>query len=200
MYEFQANWSRIKILRSTPRRSWCSILHDLYVKIVVYTQLTTERSEKEPFYNLYDKEIEHIPSLLSTWSLHGPVPGVFVQFIPNDQSKSSLSLCFRHWSIMWQVTTKEKRYLWDWKRMMSSSSKGLKLNATKIAFFNHLAQFDWFGNFGVNLYPNYINRKSVSSIVVRETEGPDSFARKVFELLFHRTKKNSLHCLSTKKK
>lgn len=90
---------------------------------------------------------------------------------------------------MWQVTTKEKRYLWDWKRMMSSSSKGLKLNATKIAFFNHLAQFDWFGNFGVNLYPNYINRKSVSSIVVRETEGPDSFARKVFELLFHRTKK-----------
>ena len=90
---------------------------------------------------------------------------------------------------MWQVTTKEKRYLWDWKRMMSSSSKGLKLNATKIAFFNHLAQFDWFGNFGVNLYPNCINRKSVSSIVVGETEGPDSFARKVFELLFHRTKK-----------
>ena len=48
------------------------------------------------------------PWLFKSTLLHGPVSSVLVQLFPNDQSKSSLELCFRHQSVMRQATVKQK--------------------------------------------------------------------------------------------
>ena len=64
--------------------------------------------------------LRNSPWIFKSTSLHGPVSFVSVQLFPNDQSKSSLELCFRHQSVMRQATVKQVTYAikvnthWRW--------------------------------------------------------------------------------------